>query len=350
MPQTEAVRDVAGYSLVRNADLARLTTLRVPARARLLAELRRAAALPALLDEPGLRDADRVFVLGGGSNVLFRRDFDGVVLRIATRGIETVAEDRDSVRLRIAAGENWDAFVRWSLAQGLAGLENLILIPGTVGAAPIQNVGAYGVELAEFVVCVKAWDRERGEFADLSAADCAFGYRDSRFKRGPGRYLVTALELELPRTPALRLDYAGVREELQAMAVVSPRPGDVARAVERLRLRKLPNPAEIGNAGSFFKNPVVSNARAGALKRQYPSLPVYPAGDGRSKLAAAWLIEACGFKGYREGDAGVSEKHALVLVNYGGATGEAIWALAERIRNAVAERFGVVLEPEPTIL
>lgn len=340
-----------GYALLPQADLAALTTFRVPACARVLAELYQARALGELLATEEIAHANACFVLGGGSNVLFTRDYPGAVLRIATRGIDVVDERDGFVRLRVAAGENWDGLVRWTLARGLAGLENLILIPGTVGAAPIQNIGAYGVELAEFVVAVEAWDGERNSFVRLGREECGFAYRDSRFKREPGRFIVTAVELELPRERELRLDYRGVREELQAMAITAPTHDDVARAVERLRLRKLPNPAEIGNAGSFFKNPLVARERAQALEADYPGLPVYPTDDvGRAKLSAAWLIEAVGFKGRRDGAAGVSEKHALVLVNHGGATGADILTLAGQIRAAVTERFGVTLEPETKVL
>ncbi|MGH8129200.1 MAG: UDP-N-acetylmuramate dehydrogenase, partial [Gammaproteobacteria bacterium] len=294
----DSTSPTTGYALAHDALIP--NTLRVSARARLLARIKDAGAVPRLLAETA---GERLFVLGGGSNVLFTQDFEGAVLQLVNRGIE----DRGDGRVRVAAGERWDGFVRWSLAAGYAGLENLILIPGTVGAAPIQNIGAYGVELAEFVGSVTAWDRTRDRFVELSAADCVFGYRDSVFKHEPERYIVTAVDFVLPRTHSLVLDYRGVHEELAAMGVASPTPADVSRAVERLRLRKLPNPAEIGNAGSFFKNPLVSAATAEVLHRRYPELPVYPAEPARAKLSAAWLIERCGLKGYREGDAGMSD-------------------------------------------
>ncbi|MGH8162140.1 MAG: UDP-N-acetylmuramate dehydrogenase [Gammaproteobacteria bacterium] len=349
MPKTRKPTS-RGYGLFRQAEVGALATFRVPAHAALLAELYDPAALGELLATCEVSRAGNLFVLGGGSNVLFTGDYAGVVLRIATRGIETVAESETRVRLRIAAGENWDRFVRWTLAQGLAGLENLILIPGTVGAAPIQNIGAYGVELAEFLYAVEAWDSDRGGFVTLEADDCGFAYRDSRFKHEPGRHVITAVELELPRERALRLDYAGLSGELRTLGVGKATHAAVARAVERLRRRKLPDPAEIGNAGSFFKNPLVTGERAEMLKRVHPDLPVYPAGGGMVKLSAAWLIEDAGLKGRRDGATGVSAKHALVLVNYGGATGVEVLALAERIRAAVTERFGVTLEPEPRVL
>lgn len=338
--------DALGYTLALRAAVP--TTFKVPVRARVLAVLHRTEAVPALLEALA---GQELFVLGSGSNVLFTQDFPGAVLRMATRGVEIVSASDRSVRLRVAAGESWDAFVRWTLGRGLAGLENLILIPGTAGAAPIQNIGAYGVELAEFVSEVEAWDRGRARFVTLAARACRFAYRDSIFKREPGRWIVTGVVLELPRARDLRLDYRGVRDELRAMGVAEPGHADVAEAVERLRLRKLPDPAQVPNAGSFFKNPVVTAARAGGLARTHPGLPVYPTAEPAvAKLSAAWMIEACGCRGLRVGDAGVSERHALVLVNYGAASGADILALAGRIRAAVAERFGVELEAEPVIV
>lgn len=330
-----------GYSVSREAAIP--NTLRVPARAHRLARLEDPACLPQLLAETGDMP---VFVLGGGSNVLFSRDYDGLVVWMANRGIE----EHGDGRVRVAAGERWDGFVRWSLAAGYAGLENLILIPGTVGAAPIQNIGAYGVELDGFVATVEAWDRIRHRAVELHAAECEFGYRDSLFKHEPERFVITAVEFGLPRRRELVLDYSGVREELEAMGVATPTHSDVGRAVERLRLRKLPNPAEIGNAGSFFKNPVVERATADALLSKYPGLAAYRLDDGRTKLSAAWLIEQCGLKGYRKGDAGISSQHALVLVNHGSATGAELLAVAQAVQAAVEERFGLRLQAEPKVL
>ncbi|UJM88555.1 UDP-N-acetylmuramate dehydrogenase [Rhodanobacter denitrificans] len=339
---------MGGYALIENASLAARNTLRVDARARLLAEIRDAAKLPELLDFPAVRSG-RLLVLGEGSNVLFTGDFDGTVLAMATRGVQ-LEEGGDSARIAVAAGERWDDFVRWTLGQGYAGLENLILIPGTVGAAPIQNIGAYGCEVAEFIDSVEAWDTHERQVATLDRAACAFAYRDSLFKHEPGRYVVTAVRFVLPRSRPLRTDYAGIDEELARMGVDRPAPFHVAEAVMRLRLRKLPDPAVIGNAGSFFKNPIVDAALANALQREHPGLAAWPQPDGRSKLSAAWLIEKAGFKGLREGDAGISNRHALVLVNHGHATGPQLWALAQQVMHGVRERFGVQLEPEPVVI
>ena len=334
--------------ILRDVPLESHSTFRVPARAARYAELREAAALPELLARRDVRGMP-LLPLGDGSNLLFTKDFDGLVLHVANTGV-SVLKDGAGARVRVAAGENWDGFVRWSLEQGFCGLENLTLIPGTVGAAPIQNLGAYGVEVREFIASVEAWDRTRNEFVQLDNQACGFGYRDSVFKRDPQRFIITAVDFDLPRDRPLRLAYAGLPEELEAMGVRDPGPSDVSLAVETLRRRKLPDPAIIGNAGSFFKNPVLSVERAQALLLAYPKLPTYHSSEGKTKISAAWLIETCGFKGVRDGDAGVSDKHSLVLVNYGHATGAEVWALAGRIRDTVAARFGITLEPEPIIL
>jgi UDP-N-acetylmuramate dehydrogenase len=245
----------------------------------------------------------------------------------------------------------WHDFVLWTLSRGLCGLENLALIPGTVGAAPIQNIGAYGVEVRERIHAVEAFDRSNGAMARLDNAACNFAYRDSLFKRDPERYVVTAVEFALPRTPSLRVDYAGLGEELAAMGVSDPTPSQVADAVIRIRRRKLPDPAVLGNAGSFFKNPIVPVAQAEALQAEHPSLPVFRgSSEDTRKLSAAWLIDQCGWKGHREGDAGVAPSHALVLVNHGNATGAQLLDLARRIAGSVRERFGVAIEPEPRIV
>ena len=338
-----------GYTVIENAPLTGRNTFRVPARAELLIDVHDSAVLPQLFRLGAVRSGPTL-VLGEGSNVLITRDWPGVVLALAARGIRILEDRGDAALVRAEAGENWNDFVHWSLGRGLVGLENLVLIPGTVGAAPIQNIGAYGAEVREFVVTVEAFDRLEGTFVRLSNADCAFAYRDSLFKRDPGRHLVTAVEFLLPRTRELRTDYAGLREELAAMNIEAPNHAAVADAVMRLRTRKLPNPMLIGNAGSFFKNPVVSASQASELMRENPALSSWPAPDGRCKLSAAWLIESCNFKGLRDGDAGVSSQHALVLVNHGNATGAQIWTLAQRIREAVQQRFGVMLEPEPVVV
>ncbi|MDH5821593.1 UDP-N-acetylmuramate dehydrogenase [Luteimonas sp. RD2P54] len=338
------------WRLVERAPLRARNTFGVPATADLLLEVRDAAALPELFGNAMLRDGP-VLVLGGGSNLLFAGDPPGVVLALGGQGIAIVEDHVDGALVRAEAGVDWHALVLWTLGHGLSGLENLALIPGTVGAAPIQNIGAYGVEVGECIDAVEAFERGTRERRLIARDACGFGYRDSRFKREPERYVVTAVRFRLQRAAASRLGYAGLAEELAAMGIDDPRPSQVAEAVCRLRRRKLPDPALTGNAGSFFKNPVVAEATARELHAAHPGLPVFPVpAEDERKLSAAWLIDACGWKGRREGDAGVSERHALVLVNHGAASGADLLALARRVAASVQERFGVALEPEPRIV
>ena len=273
------------------------------------------------------------------------------MLALGAQRMAIIEDDGDRAIVRADAGVEWHALVLWALGHGLGGLENLALIPGTVGAAPIQNIGAYGVEVRECIHAVEAFERGSGQVRRLDAQACAFAYRDSLFKREPERFVVTAVEFGLSRTPRLRLDYAGISEELAAMGVDAPRASQVAEAVIRIRQRKLPDPAVIGNAGSFFKNPIVPQAQAAALLAGHPALPMFRgSSDDTRKLSAAWLIDQCGWKGHRDGDAGVAASHALVLVNHGHASGLQLLELARRIAASVHERFGVALEPEPRVI
>lgn len=341
----------AGYRIVENARLDARNTFGVPARAPMLIEVTDTAALPELFGYAMLREQP-VLVLGGGSNLLFAGDAPGAVLSLTSQRIDIINDDADSCIVRADAGVGWHDFVLWTLGHGLCGLENLALIPGTVGAAPIQNIGAYGVEVRERIRAVHAFDRQAGTFVQLDAGDCAFAYRDSLFKQDPDRYIVTAVEFALPRTPELRLDYAGIGEELRAMGIdAAPRASQVAEAVIRIRQRKLPDPALLGNAGSFFKNPIVRAAVAVDLQSAYPAMPLFRgSSDDTRKLSAAWLIDQCGWKGHRDGDAGVSAEHALVLVNHGHATGLQLLDLARRIAASVQARLGIDIEPEPRII
>ena len=346
--RTTGVATEPGYTIVENASLEGRNTFRVPARAEILIDVRRPEALAQALAIPYVQKHP-LLILGGGSNLLFTRDWPGTVVSIATHDIRVVDDHGRAALVRVEAGENWNEFVHWSLSRGFAGLENLVLIPGSVGAAPIQNIGAYGREVSQFIATVEAWDRETASIVRLDNASCRFAYRDSLFKRAPDRYVVTAVEFLLPREGDLRTDYAGIAEELAAMNCATSAI-TVAEAVARLRTRKLPNPAVIGNAGSFFKNPVVAESVALDLQHKHPALPTWSAPGSARKISAAWMIEASGMKGVREGDAGVSDQHALVLVNHGRATGEQVWALAQRVQAKVLERFGVALEPEPIII
>ncbi|KRP61294.1 UDP-N-acetylmuramate dehydrogenase [Pseudomonas trivialis] len=288
-----------------------------------------------------------LLVIGGGSNLLLTQDIPALVLRMATRGIRVLQDDDSRVVIEAEAGEPWHPFVLWTLEHGFCGLENLSLIPGTVGAAPMQNIGAYGVEIKDVFAGLTALDRQTGELRDFSLEECQFGYRDSLFKQHTGRWLILRVRFALSRTRHLKLDYGPVQQRLAAQGITDATPSDVSRAICSIRREKLPDPAELGNAGSFFKNPLVSPVLAAELKSQYPDLVAYPQADGQMKLAAGWLIDKAGWKGFREGDAGVHSMQALVLVNYGGATGQDIANLARRIQQDIAQRFKVELEMEP---
>ena len=341
----------AGWELLHEVDLQPCNTLGVPARAsRLLlvhdgGQIDQALADPAVAGQP-------LLPIGGGSNLLLVTDPQVLVLKITDARVAIIEHRADHAIVRAAAGMGWHDLVMWTLGHGLCGLENLALIPGTVGAAPIQNIGAYGVEVRERIRAVHAFDRRDSSVVRIDAGDCAFAYRDSLFKHDPDRYVVTAVEFTLPRTPALRLDYAGIGEELRAMGIdAAPRASQVAEAVIRIRQRKLPDPALLGNAGSFFKNPIVPAAIAEALQSAHPAMPLFRgSSDDTRKLSAAWLIDLCGWKGHRDGDAGVSAEHALVLVNHGHASGLQLLDLARRIAASVHARFGIDIEPEPRII
>ena len=291
------------------------------------------------------------FVLGGGSNVLLTQDVEALVLHMAIAGRETVGEQDGKVLVRAGAGENWHAFVDYTLALGLGGLENLSLIPGTVGAAPIQNIGAYGLEIKDVFHSLTVFDMASGTQRALNAPDCRFGYRDSVFKHADGANLVVlSVTFALPRAWQPNLRYAELAQAVETAGFTAPTPRQVSDLVVAIRRRKLPDPAEIGNAGSFFKNPVVPPAACAALLARFPQLVHHVQPDGSEKLAAGWLIDQCGWKGKALGAAGVYPKQALVLVNNGGATGAEVQALARAIQRDVLERFGVELEPEPVFI
>ncbi|MDZ7888399.1 MAG: UDP-N-acetylmuramate dehydrogenase [Pseudomonas sp.] len=291
-----------------------------------------------------------LLVIGGGSNLLLTGDVEALVLRMASRGLRIVSSQGDAVLVEAEAGEPWHPFVQWTLEQGLQGLENLSLIPGTVGAAPMQNVGAYGVEIKDVFAGLTALDRHTGELREFTLDECEFAYRDSRFKREAGRWLILRVRFALARAGALRLDYGPLRQRLAEQGVSEPTASDVSRAICSIRSEKLPDPAVLGNAGSFFKNPLVSADLAAQLRVEHADLVAYPQADGQVKLAAGWLIEKAGWKGFRDGDAGVHRQQALVLVNYGGATGAQLLALARRIQADIQARFAVSLEIEPNIV
>ncbi|MDN6318426.1 MAG: UDP-N-acetylmuramate dehydrogenase [Marinobacter sp.] len=334
--------------LKENVELSALNTLCVSASARFyidvtsLDDLRNALAW-------AQKNGHKTLVLGGGSNLVFAGEFRGLVMRmhIAERSWEQV--DETGATLVLGAGENWHDSVLYAAGAGYRGIENLALIPGTAGAAPVQNIGAYGVELCDTLVSVTALDRESNELVCLENADCDFAYRDSLFKRSPGRYIITSIRLRLSRQQPLQLGYQDLKEYLADTASKDLDALTVAEAVMAVRHRKLPDPTILPNAGSFFKNPVVSREKFDELQVKYPDLVGYPKG-GSVKLAAAWLIDQSGWKGYRNSRVGVHNRQALVLINHSGGTGQDVLELASQIRQSIHERFGVELEMEPGIV
>ncbi|QEY58299.1 UDP-N-acetylmuramate dehydrogenase [Pseudomonas sp. C27(2019)] len=291
-----------------------------------------------------------VFLLGGGSNLVLTTDLERLVIHLQLQGIEILSEDAACARIEVQAGENWHAFVQWSLAQGLSGLENLSLIPGNVGAAPVQNIGAYGVELKDHLESVLVFDRQTGQTQRLSNEQCQFAYRDSLFKRESGRRVILSVIFKLPKQAVLQLDYGHLRSYLAGQRIAQPTPLDVSRAVCAIRAEKLPDPKQLANVGSFFKNPVVSAEHAEQLQKTYPNIVSFAQADGQVKLAAGWLIEQAGWKGVRQGDAGVHAKQALVLVNYGAASGQQILELAAQIQADIRQRYALELEIEPNVI
>ncbi|MFZ4521453.1 MAG: UDP-N-acetylmuramate dehydrogenase [Bacteroidales bacterium] len=317
-----------------------------------------------------------ILFLGGGSNVLFTKDFGGIVIRINSKGITIREEDENQVLVTAEAGENWDEFVSHCVDRGWAGLENLSLIPGTVGAAPIQNIGAYGVEVKDVIEAVQVIEISSGKQKRYTNAECQFGYRDSIFKRElKGKVIILNVTFRLMKVTGvvgdkvtglqgdrvtgqamLKLDYGDIRKELAAMGIITPEIGAVRNAVCNIRRRKLPDPAEIGNAGSFFKNPVINHNKLIAIQKTYPDVPFFSQQNNENdqsdlvKVPAAWLIDQCGWKGFRDGDAGVHPLQPLVLVNYGAANGKQILGLANRVLESVAEKFGIRLEMEVNVI
>ena len=290
-------------------------------------------------------------VLGGGSNILLTKNFNGLVLKNEIKGITELHEDAEHVYVKAGAGENWHAFVLYCLSRNWAGVENLSLIPGNVGAAPMQNIGAYGVELAEVFWNLEAYHIKDRKTVTFTLNDCAFGYRESVFKnKYKEQFIILNVTFRLRRKPIFHTSYGAIQQELERMGVKEMSIQAISQAVINIRSSKLPDPKEVGNAGSFFKNPEVTKANHDSLKEKFPELVAYSLVNGNYKLAAGWLIEQCGWKGFREGDAGVHPKQALVLVNYGDANGQLIYNLSERIRQSVDQKFGVQLDREVNII
>jgi UDP-N-acetylmuramate dehydrogenase len=305
--------------------------------------------LKQILSSPELKTMPFI-LLGGGSNVLFTGDFNGVIIRNAIEGIEVISQDEDTIFIKANAGEKWHDFVLYCVNRNYGGIENLSLIPGTVGAGPIQNIGAYGVELKDVLHEVEAMNIRTLEIRKFSNAECKFGYRDSIFKEEEkGNYIILSVIVRLNKNPKVNVSYGSLSKELESMGVANPTIKDVSNAVIRIRSSKLPDPDKLGNAGSFFKNPVIPNKQFEKIKENHPTIVSFPATEGYTKLAAGWLIEQCGWKGKRIGDAGVHKDQALVLVNYANATGKEIYELSTLVINSVKEKFGIELEREVNI-
>jgi UDP-N-acetylmuramate dehydrogenase len=338
----------ATISIQSNFPLLRHNTFGIDASAQAYVQVDSIETLQAIKRETALAGLPRL-VLGGGSNILLTGDFPGLVLQMCSRGIAVVAEDEDAVYVRAAAGEAWHQLVEWTLMQGFGGLENLSLIPGSVGAAPIQNIGAYGAELKDCFHSLTAFDFNSGQAFTLNKAECQFGYRDSIFKHSLRESAVILdVTLALPKRWQPNLAYAELAQALQDRAM--PTAHDISDAVIAIRRRKLPDPAVIGNAGSFFKNPVIGKDQQTALLARFPQLVSHAQANGSFKLAAGWLIDQCGWKGKSSGRAGVYPSQALVLVNLGGASGAEVQQLSAAIQADVLARFGVMLEPEPVFI
>jgi UDP-N-acetylmuramate dehydrogenase len=316
--------------------------------AKYLADFTTQEELEVLLDEKP--ENERLLILGGGSNILFTGHFDGWVLRNALKGIHLLKEDADHVWIEACAGENWHGFVLHCISKGWAGIENLSLIPGNVGASPMQNIGAYGVEIKDVFESLEAYSLQDKTIVKFSKDDCHFGYRESVFKRAlKNKFVITKARFRLRKTPVFKTSYGAIQQELETMGVKDLSIKVISEAVIRIRQSKLPDPAIIGNAGSFFKNPEINTEKYLELKMQLPDLPGYPGKMGLTKVPAGYLIEKAGWKGYRAGDAGVHDKQALVLVNYGQASGQQMLELSEEIMQSVRIQFGIDLEREVNI-
>jgi len=336
--------------ILENASLKAFNTFGIEAKAAKMARFSSAADLREIFSDEALKFMPRL-ILGGGSNLLLTSDFDGLVLKNEVPGIELIKEDDQYFYVKSGAGENWHEFVMHCIENGWAGLENLSLIPGNVGASPMQNIGAYGVEVKDRFHELEAFNLQTLETEIFDAEACQFGYRESVFKRKlKDKYIIVSVTFRLFKTPQLNTTYGAIQGELNSLGITEPTIEDVSRAVVNIRSSKLPDPKVIGNAGSFFKNPVVPEAVYRKLVDENPSMPFYPAPDGQYKLAAGWLIEKSGWKGFLRGNHGVHAKQALVLVNHGGATGKQIYDLSTEILADVKKKFGVELEREVNIV
>jgi len=338
-------------TILENVDLLPYNTFRIQAIARYFTILRTIDDVSELLSSELFR-TKRYLFLGGGSNILFSQDFDGLVIKIEIKGIDVMQQTADTVTIHAGAGENWHAFVMYCVENNFGGIENLSLIPGTTGAAPMQNIGAYGVEIKDVILSVEAIEISSGKKISFSNEECQFGYRESIFKqRSKDKYIITGINVLLTRKDhKLNISYGAIKETLKAMGVEHASIKTVSDAVIHIRRTKLPDPTYVGNAGSFFKNPSIPTSLFNEIKQNNPSIPSYPGADDLIKVPAGWLIEQCGWKGKTLDKIGVHAHQALVIVNYGGGKGEDIWALAMQIRDSVMNKFNITLQPEVNIV
>lgn len=329
-----------------NVSLKPYNTFGLEANAKYFVEVSSIEQLHSLLNDPTYQQMERL-ILGGGSNLLLTQDFEGIVIKIAIKGIEKIKENQEHTWLKVGAGEVWHHLVMYCVNHNYAGIENLSLIPGTVGAAPMQNIGAYGVEIKEVFESLEAVDIKTGLIRSFTKDECRFGYRESIFKHeAKGKYVIVNVNFRLSNTPVFHVAYGAIQDTLAAMNIGTLSIKAISDAVISIRQSKLPNPAEIGNAGSFFKNPEIPKEQYDLLKEKFPSIPAYPVNEKTVKVPAGWLIEQAGWKGQRFGDVGVHTKQALVLVNYGGGKGNEIKELSQKIQNSIIKQFGIQLQAE----
>jgi UDP-N-acetylmuramate dehydrogenase len=337
-------------NIQQNISLKPFNTFGIEAKAKEFVEIHSKEELEVLCMNFNLKDR-KVLVLGGGSNMLLTQDVDGMVIKISMKGISVVAENDTHVWVKAMAGEVWHDLVIWSINKGYGGLENLSLIPGCVGASPMQNIGAYGVEIKHTFDSLEAIELDGGAIKTFSYSECKFGYRESIFKQeAKGKYIIFSVTFKLSKQPTFNTTYGAIQQTLQKNGVSEPSVKAISDAVIEIRSSKLPDPKVLGNAGSFFKNPEIPDAQFEALKQTFPDAVGYPASEGYTKVAAGWMIEQCGWKGKQVGHAGSHKDQALVLVNYGGASGKEIWQLAMDIQSSVHEKFGVTITPEVNVI
>lgn len=337
------------HNLKKNYCLRKHNTFRINAKAKYFSVFESVSELKNILDSKIYKN-NKTLILGGGSNILFTKDFNGLVLHNKIEGI-CIAEETDNfIIVEVGSGVAWHNFVKWSVLKGLSGVENLALIPGSVGASPVQNIGAYGMEVKNTITKVHTIDVAKGTARIFSNSECTFKYRESIFKtKLKNQFVITKVEFKLSKFALNKTNYGDIEQELQTLKM-KPSPKNIAKAVINIRNRKLPNPSEIANSGSFFKNPIISKNKFESLKKDFPNIVGHKVSKYQTKLSAGWLIENAGLKGYQDGDAGVHKHQALVLVNYGNAKGENIINLAKKIQNIIFQRYKIQLEPEVNIL